>query len=379
MQADTIARWTGWVTYGPHAMALDVDIPTKRLLEAELTPFFDFADREVLQMPSSFISIVADPASYDTSSIRVTGEQIDVDTSLYKHLASKGTLWHAGSSWTVRIEQTGSCFIFDSQTQSARLFQPSCSGRVLDLARAIKGLTTQAIEAAGGVQLHSSCVLADEQTVLVLGDMWQGKTTLLLELLSKFDVQQVSCDTTCLMPGRHGQYDVRGWPSPFSVSHGTMADHPQLHRFIPEERRTLPYETLWREQKKSVMASKEVVNLFGRSLRASGPHPALTIVSRFKPKEPTGLRVVTDLEALRNYLGMVYLGSRDPIYHNWHRYISCGDDKIDDNIAKLAVSLVSSAQVVELTWAPSAESLMRRLPIIARRHKMSAGMFVGEA
>jgi thymidine kinase len=60
-------------------------------------------------------------------------------------------------------------------------------------------------------------VVVDGQAILILGDMWQGKTTLLLEMLDQFDVKQLSCDTVVLTPTRADGGDAKevaadSWP-----------------------------------------------------------------------------------------------------------------------------------------------------------------------
>jgi hypothetical protein len=65
----------------------------------------------------------------------------------------------------------------------------------------------------------------------------------------------------------------------------------------------------------------------------------------------------------------VYLGSRDPIYHNWHGYIEVADSTIDQNIQQMARRLFACCDVHTLTWAPSAVSLLKRVAPLGRVHK----------
>src|SRR5439155_15225336 len=112
------------------------------------------------------------------------GEGLDVDTSLYEHLASNGRRWGDDVHWTVRIDLTGSYFVFDREAARIDLYQPHFRSCLVDTVRLIKGIVTTGIEKNGAIQIHSAgVVLDDEQAVLIAGDMWQGKTTLLLELL----------------------------------------------------------------------------------------------------------------------------------------------------------------------------------------------------
>jgi hypothetical protein len=208
--------------------------------------------------------------------------------------------------------------------------------------------------------------------------MWQGKTTVLLELLAGFEVDQLSCDTTCLTPSAQG-VSARGWPSPFSMSHGTMADHPRLHEHIPLNRRTLPYDQLWREGRKSVLTSREVTGLFGAGLAPAASEIAAALLLRFRPEGPVGLTPLSDGAAVRAALSLVCLGSRDPIYHNWHRWFVCDETRLDANITVIAECLLASAPVVEVGWAPSIVSLLKRVAPLAAAHPGLSALASGRA
>jgi hypothetical protein len=222
----------------------------------------------------------------------------------------------------------------------------------------------------GGVQLHSAAVtLEDGRGVLLLGDMWQGKTTLLLELLAGFRVNQLSCDTVVLLPEAGAGLSAHGWPSPFSVSHGSLSDHPELAVFFPESRRSVRYDELWREGKKTVLSSEQVALQLGTRITPGTQALAHCIIARFRPDEPTGLTSVSDPAELVGLLRAVYLGSRDPIYHNWHRYVVADEELIERNIEVTSARLLRACPVTVLTWAPSATSLLKRIPELGRAHK----------
>jgi hypothetical protein len=235
--------------------------------------------------------------------------------------------------------------------------------------RLIKGLFTPALESAGAVQLHSSAVTIDGGATLIIADMWQGKTTLLLEFLANFRAAQLSCDTVVLRVRPNDGFQVCGWPSPFSVSHGTLADHPSLYEFFPQERRSTPYDVLWSEGKKAVLTSQQVVERFATRIDPSCDRLDLCIVARFKPEEPTRIERLTDVQSLVGHLRQTYLGSRDPIYHNWHGYTFCDNETIDANIVRTAHALFKSVDVRVLTWGPSSVSLLNRVGRLAQAHK----------
>lgn len=336
---------------------------------SDLNPFFQLLD------PIPHAEVVADlKISPDYPTLKqdwVTLPQtaIDVDTSLYPHLASRGIRYRGSGAHAVCIEATGSFFVFENSVRKIEGFQSDPALARRDCVRLIKGLFTQAIERAGGLQLHSSSVVIDGEAILIIGDMWQGKTTLLLELMSSFEVAQMSCDTTVLRIDERGRLRAFGWPSPFSVSHGTMADHPLLYGFFPEERRSVPYGDLWAQGKKSVLTSEQVVRAMGSKVVPTAEGIRLCLVSRFRPAGPIGVQSIDSVEEFRQYLRAMYLGSRDPIYHNWHGFIEVDAVAIEENITHMADRLATSCDIRCMTWGPSAESMLSTLPALAPSHR----------
>jgi len=356
------------VTIGP--VCLDMLLPdaVEAQVRAELEPFLVMAD-EPGRAATLRVELVADrvPASWSDVA---QGESVAVDTSRYRHLASAGLRFPVDGGYVVHIQATGTHVFFAGSARRVVVHQPDPRLLALDGIRTIKSLVTVLAESAGGVQLHSSAVTLDDgRGVLVLGDMWQGKTTLLLELLSAFRVRQLSCDTVVVFPNAGGGLGAHGWPSPFSVSHGSLSDHPELAGHFPQERRDVPYDTLWREGMKAVLTSGEVVRAFGTGIAPSAAALAHCIVTRFRSDGPVGLTRLTEPAAVVEELRTVYLGSRDPIYHDWHGYVPVDDELIRGNLERIGELLVRICPVTVLTWAPSATSLLKRIPELGSAHK----------
>ena len=338
-------------------------------VRVDLQPFFRLIDSDTDAEAVADLTMWPNTATSIQDWDRLPQTVIDVDTSLYPHLASRGIRYEGVGGHAVRIEATGSFFIFKSSVLKIEGFQSDPVLALRDCVRLIKGLFTQAIERAGGLQLHSSSVVVDGEAVLIIGDMWQGKTTLLLELMSSFEVAQMSCDTTVLRIDEFGRVRAYGWPSPFSVSHGTLADHPSLYGFFPEERRTVQYSELWAQGKKTVLTSEQVVRAMGSSIVPTAEGIRLCLVSRFRPAGTIGVQPIDSVEEFRQYLRAMYLGSRDPIYHNWHGFIEVDDAAIEENVARVADLLAASCDIRCMTWAPSAESMLSTLPALAPFHR----------
>ena len=342
---------------------------------SKMAPFF--ATRVLFPDTAPFVRITVTQAELEHKP-EGSGDVVKVDSSRYAHQTSDGMTWpQDGDRWVTRIDNTGSWFRFDKAQQRIEMLQPDPDKCLIDMPRLLKNLFTTALEEAGHVQLHSSGVLVGDQGVLILGDMWQGKTTLLMELLSRFDTRQLSCDTVVIGRRANGVFEARGWPSPFSMSHGTMADHPELHDRFPAERKSVDYPTLWKENRKAILTSEEVCAAFGTAIEPACNEIALIILSRFNRDGPVGIEPMSEAEALQDFMRTVYLGSRDPIYHNWHGYFRIDDAAIERNLANVAQALFRGAQVVAMTWAPSAESLMKSVPLLGRQHKSLGKLLAG--
>lgn len=360
----SIETWT--VRYAGLEVTLVGPQWLRETLDRDLGPFFAF-ETGASSEPLMKVELLEEPAPAPYHRADSDGVEVQVDTSLYAHLASTGTRWQLEEGHLVRIDATGSLFEFQPERRAGRAWQEDGKRLALDTTRMLRGLFTQAVERAGGVQLHSAGVVVDGTGVLVVGDMWQGKTTLLLQLLSEFRVDQLSCDTVVVQAdGEHLQ--ASGWPSPFSVNHGTLSDHPELGQCFPEDRRSTPYAVLWKERRKSVLTSQMVVDAFGVSLVPRVDRVASVIVVHFAPESPTAIRPMDDPAELFEQLRPCYLGSRDPIYHDWHDCIRVSEADLDRNLEIVARRMLSESEVYEMTWAPAATSLFKCVPLLARAH-----------
>ncbi|WP_421934783.1 hypothetical protein [Phenylobacterium sp.] len=357
--------------YNDILIDLEVEPPMAAALADALDPFFEWAEPSGDADVSLSVS-AAPPAGWTSPS--GDGEAIVVDASLYPHLRSDGRRWPLpGGAYLIRIEATGSLALFNRPERRIALWNPQFAPCVLDAARLIKGLATARLEQRGAVQLHCSGVIVETAgtpptAVLLMGDSRQGKTTILLELLKAFRVRQLSCDTVVIGADGSGALDVRGWPSPFSASHGTLADHPQLHDFVPTERRNLTYDGLWRDGHKAVLDARTVAQRFGGEIVCAADRIATFIILRFAPDQPTGVWPVRSERAFAAAMHSYYLGSRDPIYPNWHGYFTSSDMEIDRNISRIAALAFSRCQALEMVWAPGPESLLKRVWPLGEAH-----------
>jgi hypothetical protein len=310
---------------------------------------------------------------------RVDGKRIDVDTSLYPHLRSAGTRWELDGDRVTRIDATDTYCAVAGKERAVTLWQPDGDLLCRDAARFLKTALTYGLEARGFGQFHAAAVSTTRGATVIFGDMWQGKTTLVLEMLAAYRCALLAWDT--LMIGARPESSIPpvcvGWPSPFSISHGTLADQPDLCAFFPEERRQTPYWTLWKEGKKIRLDGPTVARAYGTDIDRNERTITGAIFAKFQPDQPTRIERVDREELLLQELQKVYLGSRDPIYHNWHDFIDVPSTRIDETIAGVAASLVATVPCYELVWAPSAVSLLNRVDAIASSHRHLGPLLYG--
>lgn len=365
--------------YGPLSLGVRAPARVMQALSASVEPFFhvERADTDGGAV-DHFAAILGRDQAFPTNERpNSPGEALAVDTSLYAHLRSGGMRWETPDTIIVQIELADTWVRIDRRAGLVEIWQPDEVRLAVEMERTAKSLLTIGAELSGAIQCHASAVTAvddpDSGALLLLGDMWQGKTTVLLQLLDQFRVNQLSCDTTVVFPADSaGNQVVLGWPSPFSVSHGTMSDHAELVDRIPPDRQNLTYDELWRQGKKSVFKSEDVVEWFGAGLSPQSRSIAAVVLLRFNPDGPVSVERVGSLGDVVAAFRAVYLGSRDPIYHNWHRWVVSGAEKIDLNIEAVAGDLYSRTPVYQVTWAPSVVSLLRKIEPVSAWHRLAA-------
>jgi hypothetical protein len=360
--------------YSDASIELDGPDGVLEAVERTLAPFFCLTDSPASLPLGQLVLRCADaPAEIVASLAAATADRIEVDTSLYQHLRSSGRSSRTGSHHFSRIDATGTiCEVCPRVTApSALLYQSDSEKLVLDTGRFLKGAFTYGLETHGRGQFHSAAVATRDGAILVMGDMWQGKTTLVLEMLANLDCALLAWDTLVVGCGS-GVHDFAtccGWPSPFSVSHGTLADQAALHRYFPDDRRDVRYQDLWREGKKSRLTAQDVAAAYAVDIVRQPVAINTVFFVRFAPTAATGLFRLEGAEDIRTHLARVYLGSRDPIYHNWHKFYEVGPPQIETILGCVAENLAETAQCFEMVWAPSAISIMSHVDSFVRSRK----------
>jgi hypothetical protein len=289
-------------------------------------------------------------------------DTIQIDTSLYRDLASTGARVGTQSHYAIRITSTATVCVFDKDKNRIGLFNLEPEALERDLLRILKSLAMLSAELRGCLIVHASgVVLPDGRAALFLADSRNGKTTILLEALTKFRTAMLSCDTSILR--LEGQdLLARGWPSNFSLSLGTAYDYLPLYSLLSQVDTGLDYATAWRVWDKRVLQTDAVLAALDCGLVPEAKVASVTCL-RYDPTGTTGVLPIRSPDHLADWLRRTYLGSRDPLYPNWHRFLEVDDSQICAAINHYSERMfVAGVTAYEMCWAPSPESLLRMVP-----------------
>jgi len=290
-----------------------------------------------------------------------SGKPVTIDTSLYKELQTGGKRIDSNNDFAILIDKTRSIVLFDRENNRVVVHNQQSDVLAIDVIRIIKSLIAINCERKGCIMLHASgIVFRETEGVLFLGDSRNGKTTILMEALSKFAADMLSCDTSILKL-ENDKLVARGWPSNFSVSIGTMYDYQSLHKFLPKEKRNLSYVEAWDIYDKHVLDTKEVIRSIGTKIQPECKIETM-IALNFAPEVTTGITEVVERDTVARWLTKTYLGSRDPLYPNWHSFWAVDDEQINDNIAYFVDHILNNGlKFYQMNWAPGPEALLRRV------------------
>jgi hypothetical protein len=336
------------------------DVSVLKKVVASLDPFIQGIDKSVSSPAFSIQLLQSVAPDLLCNALKAATEEFDVDTSLYADLCSKGRRVGAENVYAIWIVTTDSVCIFDRINATVIVFNSHATQLELDGKRILKSLIALSMENAGRLVVHASGLHSDSGCTLLAGDSRNGKTTLLLEGLTNFNTDMLSCDT-CVLDMSTTEPWARGWPSNFSLSLGTLFDYASLQDFVPSDDRGKTYTQAWDIYPKRVLDTPQVVQAMECQIIPQACLASIIFV-RFAPAGPVGMRPLSDANEIRAWLTAVCLGSRDPLYPNWHGLLKINDDKIETNLTLAARALsIGRTPVWEMCWAPGPETLLRRV------------------
>jgi hypothetical protein len=118
----------------------------------------------------------------------------------------------------------------------------------------IRDLILKNEENHGVVVLHATCAYRDGLATLIIGPKGAGKSTTLLELVSKFDYLFMSGDKTFLWV-EDGQLLASGWPDYPHLGLGTLSKYPKfISAFELSEQITAAQGDLWSTEHKRAIS-----------------------------------------------------------------------------------------------------------------------------
>lgn len=350
------------LTYGPHAIELELAgaaAEVGEFLEAYLTPFFGVEPAgaepvaarvrvEVGPRPLDAPGFADAPVSYVDRSkgfLRCDGAAVERD----------GVRW-------VEIRPHGATVRVDRNTREVRVWSPTAERAKIPALRVVEDIVLNEVQRQGGVVVHASAVVAEAGAVLAVGNKGAGKTSLLCEALHGFSVAKLANDNVCLMPGRGGGVVARGWPAFFKVGAATVASFPELvGDFPPDEHATLwDDDALWQVYEKVGLYPGQGAERFGARLAAEAELAAL-VFTRFRADAPPRLRR-GETEGLPGRIRPFLQGVRNPNHAEWLGLNPVDPTTVEDSLDALLGESAPPVAVYELSWAPSLEALLGRIP-----------------
>ncbi|MET8679642.1 hypothetical protein ABZW18_19225 [Streptomyces sp. NPDC004647] len=308
------------------------------------------------------IALAADPGDGVRSAL-AAGTETVVDASLYPTNTPGRRTELGQGAHAVLVDRTRTVCLVLPREGTVCLLQPDEELLTLDTQRLVKGLATILAEAGDELVVHASAVVTpDGDALLFPGDSRNGKTTVLLHTLAHFEVAMLSCDTTFLRVDDEAMH-ARGWPSNFSLSTGTMHDFGFLRGLMTPRQRDLTYRQAWDIYPKEVLDTRDVLKAAGASVVPEAPVRAVVFLN-FDPDATTRIRPVTELKEIRAWIEQVCLGSRDPLYPNWHGYREVPEEQLDRTVDRVARRITDRLPVYQMDWAPGPDQLLRHVDLL---------------
>jgi hypothetical protein len=298
--------------------------------------------------------------------VETAGERIDIDISLYP-TATDGWCVRVGGTRLVLARKTRTLFTLAPDSHLAGVFNADPIALEIDTMRLLKSLIALHCEARGMRLLHASGIEFGGCSVLFAGDSRNGKTTMLLEAMAGFEAGMLSCDTSIAYETTSG-LRVRGWPSNFSVSVGTMLDFSDLLAHLTPSMRKLSYLEAWDIHPKHVLRAADVVAGANWRIQPGGRLAAIVTLT-LSPEGGIGLTPLSGVE-LDEFLAAVTLGSADPLYPDWHGFWKEAPPPNARPLLQLGEWVrTGELEAYAMRWAPPAQTLLRRVPVLDRIHR----------
>lgn len=231
------------------------------------------------------------------------------------------------------------------------------------LLRIIEDIVAVELQSEGAIFIHASGVEVDGRVILLIGNKGAGKTTGLARLLSTFNARKVCNDTAVLFTRSDGSITVRGWPSFFKVSLGSIAAIIELAGAFPQAHRdTLADEgRLWSIYKKVALFPMQAAELFGADILAEGKLGSV-ILARFSMSDPPRCVALDWAEASQSF-DQFLQGLYNPNHSSEFHLAAVSKQDVQRSMKSfLQTATKISVPLYEMRWAPAIEDMFSLVP-----------------
>lgn len=350
------------LAYGPHAVELDLAegaAEAGEFLEAYLTPYFAVEPAGAGPVVAR-VRVEVSPPPPDAPDF-AEAPVAPVDRSGGFLRCDGATVERGGIRW-VQLRPHGAVVRVDRSRGDITLWSATPEGAKVPALRVVEDVVLNEVQRGGGVVLHASAVVAPEGAVLAVGNKGSGKTSLLCEAMHGFAVSKLANDNVCLMPGPGHRVVARGWPAFFKVGLATVASFPELAADFPvRERDALASDdALWQVYEKVALYPGQGAERFGAPLAAEADLAALVFI-RYHAGAPPGLRRA-EPGGLPDRLRPFLQGIGNPSHAEWLGLNPVDPAQVETSLAALLGGPPAGVAVYEISWAPSLEALLARIP-----------------
>jgi hypothetical protein len=295
------------------------------------------------------------------------GNRITVD-------GSKGFLAMAGcpvdqqdGRW-VALDPSGAMVHVPVGARTVRVIAtPEMDIRIVVL-RLIEDIALNAVQNSGGIVLHAAAVVADGAAVVAVGNKGAGKTSFLCEVLEAFAASMLCNDNACVFETDAGIV-VRGWPSFFKASLGTVLSHDALADYVPVMADLDDVDAVWSTYEKTALYPNEAAEAFGT---ITTPEALLgqLLLPTFSREAPVGLKTVTP-QAVKDELEACLQGIHNPNHPEWLGINPVDPQRVAAGFARFVDALARfHVPVTLVNWAPALPDLLRRIPALRRHDRL---------
>lgn len=332
-------------------------------LRAYFEPFFEVG--EVHQSCSVVAEIIVTFGELPT--VPVSAEQITVDGSKgFLHL--EGLRWRQDDDMWVWLQPSGAVIHIKKKTNRVQVHAQSNTDLRLVLLRLVEDITSNAIQNNGALILHGAAVVVNGLAVMALGNKGAGKTSFLCEALERFYSTKLANDNVCVFVEQKG-ITLRGWPSFFKASLGTVISYGALVGYTPKGALLDDDGAVWHTYEKIALYPTEAAEAFSTEITAEAKLGQI-LLPRFSTEYGVDISQM-DPSVMREELAMYLQGIHNPNHPEWLELNPVESWQVTETMNRFVDALSRFAiPLMTLRWGPSLHDQLRRLPLMRDSDKL---------